>query len=881
MNMNEEHTRVLKHLESEMKSMADHIIAQEDCFAQRFTALADLHIRAVNYLSEEQRLMEKRLTSHMQHLSSQQAVSGAEVKTAKIELDRRLALQSLRFSEMFWRQQGIAEAHEATFHWIFKEKWSIQDEITRDEIPLPWDSFYLWLKHHDGIYWMNGKAGSGKSTLMRYICAGGTATEVLKDWASEKQLVVASFFFWNNGSEIQKSQGGLFRSLLHQCLSKMDQIVSPCLGPAKEVVDRVGWSEPVAREAFWRMIQLKPADTKICLFIDGLDEYSGATDKLLATIRRMSILPNVKVCVSSRPWVEFQRAFTNDYQLRLQDLTRGDIGAMAYRKLQCHQRLAEMNKREQWEVEGIARQISDRADGVFLWANIVIQSLWRGLEHEDDVWTLRRRLDAFPSEVNAMYRHMLETLEPVYRDKAHRIFRLIMAAGKESYLLNIMLAQDPDLNAILQRQTQDVVPSDMPRTLLRFARQIQSLSAGFVILQADRDLEQHIRQPRDEEAIRVRFWEVARTTLTFSHRTVEDFLNGLEDGTLNSNKDSTLNAALPPEIALVGSLILNIRMSDTKDEALGRLCLERRMPSDPEEAVLAQLCEQFTRLKVSRQEREHEATLVRVMDELDSTMATKLLRLKAQKLGGSTQYSHWSHILPKPPPDKNNERTLPSTDCFLDFCVECGHTGYVRARSSAFEGPENRQQCLRFMLIAFKQVTWYKSDNREWWHTGPSLELISIFLEAGADPNLSSTGCLSIWDWWVKLLAFPYRMNHPSQYTIDMTALLLKHGAYVNHRVNEEAPLQGTTLKTLEDRGLNFTIAEAVEFTKDTHEWWEHELLLKMRSLLRSYGAICRAVVVEQAPHTGDPWAVRQGQCTHHGVDTLPHRVSINERCGI
>ena len=68
-----------------------------------------------------------------------------------------------------------------------------------------------WLTQENGIYWVNGKAGSGKSTLMRHIYDNPHTREALKEWAGDTQLIVSEWFFWNTGSLDQRSQTGLLR----------------------------------------------------------------------------------------------------------------------------------------------------------------------------------------------------------------------------------------------------------------------------------------------------------------------------------------------------------------------------------------------------------------------------------------------------------------------------------------------------------------------------------------------------------------------------------------------------------------------------------------------------------------------------------------------
>ncbi len=115
-------------------------------------------------------------------------------------------LKSLQFSTMNHRRMDISEAHQKTFSWIFDESPSQRR---------PWSNFIKWLREGSGLYWINGKAGSGKSTLLRYIYESSNTSQHLRAWAKGSDLGIAAFFFWNSGSEEQRSQTGLLRSLLY------------------------------------------------------------------------------------------------------------------------------------------------------------------------------------------------------------------------------------------------------------------------------------------------------------------------------------------------------------------------------------------------------------------------------------------------------------------------------------------------------------------------------------------------------------------------------------------------------------------------------------------------------------------------------------------
>jgi predicted ATPase len=129
-------------------------------------------------------------------------------------------VESLRYETINERYETVSDAHQKTFEWIFKPT----DESNHPDQGL-WSDFVTWLREGDGIYWINGKAGSGKSTLMRYIYEDPRTQEHLKVWAGETPVHTPMFFFWWRGTKLQKSQDGLLRSLLYAVLQQTPEFV--------------------------------------------------------------------------------------------------------------------------------------------------------------------------------------------------------------------------------------------------------------------------------------------------------------------------------------------------------------------------------------------------------------------------------------------------------------------------------------------------------------------------------------------------------------------------------------------------------------------------------------------------------------------------------
>ena len=143
----------------------------------------------------------------------QQHLSDEQIK--KVE-DAILA--SLWFPLMEDREDTIQDAHKQTFDWLFCDPAASKK---------PWDDLSEFLRDPSGeTYWVSGKPGSGKSTLMKYIASHAKTKELLSDWAPHpKQILRASFYFYYAGSELQKSEVGLLRSLLHQILTQRRDLI--------------------------------------------------------------------------------------------------------------------------------------------------------------------------------------------------------------------------------------------------------------------------------------------------------------------------------------------------------------------------------------------------------------------------------------------------------------------------------------------------------------------------------------------------------------------------------------------------------------------------------------------------------------------------------
>ncbi|KAH6986905.1 hypothetical protein EDB80DRAFT_176381 [Ilyonectria destructans] len=352
---------------------------------------------------------------------SESAAGSANIKNFKPI--QHMVLGCLYFRHHRDRIESVKSAHRTTYDWVFHQ---------HKRANVPWDPFIEWLETGHGCYWINGKAGSGKSTLMKFILEDDRTKHALDRWARDSghELASASFFFWNLGSKMQKSQHGLLRSLLFDVLQERPHLISvvmPELWFAGATVsdDRM-LAEPSYMELlrwFRRLLEQTKSQLRLFFLIDGIDEFEGDYFDLMSLITSQNENENIKFLVSSRPIPVCFDAFKPFAGLRLQDLTQDDIRRYAVDHLKHR---LEARHGDEWEP--ITDQIVKKSCGVFLWVVLVVKSLLTGLQNWDVLAELRDRLDEFPSDLKDLYAAMFKQLPQLYRQQASELFQISLLA---------------------------------------------------------------------------------------------------------------------------------------------------------------------------------------------------------------------------------------------------------------------------------------------------------------------------------------------------------------------------------------------------------------------------------------------------------------------
>ena len=625
----------------------------------------------------------------------------------------RTLIDSLRFSEMTDRHHRVVEAHEKTFQWLFRP-----DDANQQK----WTDFSEWLEGESTLYWVTGKAGSGKSTLMKYIHGDKRTMDHLKTWAAGVPLVTAAFFFWNSGTRMQMSEVGFLQSMLSQVLTERPALIPRILPERWETYDLFGhdesiWSEPELQRAFRLLAREEAPEAKFCFFIDGLDEFDGDHTNLIRLIKDISPSSHIKLCVSSRPWVLFEDAFKHKPSLMLQDLTYPDIRHFIDSAFNNKPEFVELEKREPEYASELLKDIAQKSSGVFLWVNLVVRSLLAGLVNGDRVSDLQRRLAFLPPDLENLYEKMLNSLDPFYLEHASQIFQHVRAANEPPSLLCLSFA-DEEPEFILKMKVRPLLEDEefsradiMRRRLNSRCKGLLEVGpAGLLPIDAvDFGDVSLVERPTSVNDCLAKGISPADLTVQYLHRTVKDFL---ETPQVWDRIMLACPRTYDPYLALCRSFVAQLK------------CLGRPTGTKAFYRTVRRIMFYAYSVQDRLEEGQSAQSLVSLMDELDRT-ATNLHN--ASDMEPSWHDKFLSDVYLPTYQDARGRLT------FLSLAVRLGLHTYVEAKvhhgclahSNLSVGP----------LLSDAIGTW--RGPRGWLFADPttSVKMVKMLLTHGADPN--------------------------------------------------------------------------------------------------------------------------------------------------
>ncbi|KAK0511439.1 hypothetical protein JMJ35_006012 [Cladonia borealis] len=308
----------------------------------------------------------------------------------------------------------VHDAHEKTFHWLY------------DPAVV---SFPSWLSDTSSsrpIYWIQGKPGSGKSTLMKFAMRDPRMTELLASDDME-QWSLAAFFFHDRGSEKQKTLNGMLQELLRSILQQIPALSRYVLSSYIELVQAQrtrcpSWDFSSLKSALVSLFEQRHVKIRILLLLDALDEHQGDNDLLASLLKSLvdksdNKCVRLKMCLASRSWTVFQQHFGNCPGFSIHDHTREDIMTYIRARLEpCGRQETDQLGRD--SMTQLVDLVATRASGVFIWVRLVVDMLAKGIQDGTPHRTLEEKVDRIPRELRDLYADTLRRIESEYSSEA-------------------------------------------------------------------------------------------------------------------------------------------------------------------------------------------------------------------------------------------------------------------------------------------------------------------------------------------------------------------------------------------------------------------------------------------------------------------------------
>ncbi|KAG8527833.1 uncharacterized protein KY384_006749 [Bacidia gigantensis] len=353
----------------------------------------------------------ERVTSVLQRWVEEAPIVQSTTKEAgnldgpKFDKQLQLCLRSLSFAEAEARFEGIEVAYHQTYTWIFDPQIGLAD----------------WLegKSRNNIFWIQGKPGSGKSTAMKFAISQPLTLQLLQKY-SDSHWIVASFFFHDRGTSMQKSGEGFLCNILYQILSQQ-QSLFPVIYDllARETVAqpftikfwKSQWTLSRLREVLMTIGQKSTSKVNLCLFVDALDEHNGSYRELVDILMDIAQLTNnptfrVRLILAGRPENVFRTAFRDCPGFAIHEHTENDIRNYVDGRLQ-KEMCASQPIEGDIQLSNLVGSVVQLARGVFLWVKLAVNELVEGLCEGDTLEELDILLSTIPTELEDLYKRAL------------------------------------------------------------------------------------------------------------------------------------------------------------------------------------------------------------------------------------------------------------------------------------------------------------------------------------------------------------------------------------------------------------------------------------------------------------------------------------------
>ncbi|PKS04937.1 hypothetical protein jhhlp_008303 [Lomentospora prolificans] len=304
--------------------------------------------------------------------------------------------------------------------------------------------FQAWHHRQSGyknkVLWIKGKPGSGKTILLKSL-----RNRVDKQWTSAGSNVIWSaaegrdldtvFYFPSQNRRYGPNPAGVYRSLLGQ-LFPQDPKLRKAILSLYDRNEKSGAESPITDAQIVSFFlddyidqSIETPTKRTFIFVDVADDCGPAyLQDLLCHLAQMARNSDFSICIASNHYASVQHHEAIEVVMR--EHNTDDI-----------LRYISLNLIAEWEDRNITvHRIADKANGVFLWAEIVVNILNAAIEEGAMQELIDDTIAELPEEIDGLYEWILSTLSPEEKEDALALMQWVVLASEPLRLNDLRVA---------------------------------------------------------------------------------------------------------------------------------------------------------------------------------------------------------------------------------------------------------------------------------------------------------------------------------------------------------------------------------------------------------------------------------------------------------
>lgn len=279
-----------------------------------------------------------------------------------------------------------------------------------------------------------GKPGSGKSTLMKNLSHSPPPLRALH--GRHDATIYARHFFTSRGDEVEGKLYGMLSRLLFYIFEQRPNLSTKMVLEARKLRTRdtgqpdvfkppqKNWDIDILQKMFAAFFKAEK-NTRLLFLVDGVDECQDSdSDKIIIIFQKLieecrKSSNRLHILFASRPDTDL-----DPHQLpyiSLQEENDADIRTYVSQELSS--RVSSSYDIQQYK--DFAEQVIKKADGVFLWAHLVVPRLRKSIRGGDNLATLRGILAEIPQRLDDLYQDILSGLDPLRLKETLRLIQIV------------------------------------------------------------------------------------------------------------------------------------------------------------------------------------------------------------------------------------------------------------------------------------------------------------------------------------------------------------------------------------------------------------------------------------------------------------------------